>query len=201
MRGRWRPAAALVAIAIGTALVLALGGLAAASPREAWACRGNGHACATAQRGVAGKVDLVLGLRRRQQALNGFARRVSRPGSARYGRYLAPRQVGRRFGASKRVSKAVRGFLRRRGIESRIDVTRGFVEALPPSGKAKRLFGGISGRKRVPRKLRGKVRQVLIGTAAPDQYLPPRPRLRSGAMATSPGEGGANLKPPHARTG
>jgi subtilase family serine protease len=150
------------------------------------------------------RVDLVLGLRRDQRGLNQLAREVSSPASPSYGDYLRPRQLGRRFGATSHVARTVRGFLRRRGIPSRIDATRGFVEALPPAHRARRLFGTASGHKRVPAKLRGKVRQVLIGDVAQGQFLSgDKPPGGSGGTAASleTSRGGNHLTPPHIRTG
>lgn len=150
------------------------------------------------------RVDLVLGLRRHQQALNRFAMRVSNPSSPRYGHYLPPRRVGRRFGASTHLGRAVRRFLRKRGIKSEIDVTRGFVEALPRASKATRLFGRVDGPTRTPRALRGKVRQVLIGSAEPGQFLPGQAdegTSRQGGSAAVDGAATTKLKPPHVRTG
>jgi subtilase family serine protease len=146
------------------------------------------------------RFDVVLGLRRRQHALQRFARKVSIPASPKYGRYLRPRQVGRRFGARRGVTRSVRSFLRRRGIHSEVDVTRSLVEALVRAPKARRLFGGPNGHERVPRALRGKVRQVLLNEAGRGQFLPRSKRSDAGD-ASSPGRAEEDLKPPHVRTG
>src|SRR4051812_26048949 len=119
------------------------------------------------------RFDVVLGLSHHQRAMNRFARRVSAPASSRYGHYLDPQAVGRRVGARPRVVRSVRGFLRRRGVASEVDVTRTLVEALVPTRKARRLFGRPSSHSTgvVPRALRGRVRQVLIARAEADQFL------------------------------
>jgi len=96
------------------------------------------------------RFDVVLGLKRHQQDLNRFARKVARPVSPKYGQYLSAQQVGRRFGAGRHLVHKVRFFLRRRGIESQVDVTRSFVEALAGPGKTRRLFGRPNGNERVP---------------------------------------------------
>jgi subtilase family serine protease len=146
------------------------------------------------------RFDVVLGLKRHQQDLNRFARGVARPVSPTYGHYLTPGQVGRRFGAGRFVTRRVRSFLRRRGIESEVDVTRSFVEALAGPGKTRRLFGRPNGHERVPQALRGKVRQVLLQPAQQGQFLPGS--KRSGAAAASArGRAAEDLKPPHVRTG
>jgi kumamolisin len=140
------------------------------------------------------RLDVVLGLKHDEQALDRFARSVSDPLSPRYGRYLDPRVVGRRFGARAGVIESVRGFLRRHGVRSQVDVTHTFVEALMPAGDARRLFGRPS---RLPRALRGAVssREILLAPAQPGQSLPRAPA--SGAAAGAQ----ANLQPPHVRTG
>jgi subtilase family serine protease len=145
------------------------------------------------------RFDVVLGLKRHQQDLNRFARHVASPASPDYGRYLAPGRVGRRFGAGPHVTHRVRSFLRRRGIQSEVDVTRSFVEALVSPHKARRLFGRPNGHKKVPRPLRGKVRQVLVQPAEPGQFLPGS-KLGGGAAPSSERSKG-DLKPPHVRTG
>jgi kumamolisin len=140
------------------------------------------------------RLDVVLGLKHNEQALDRFARSVSDPLSPRYGRYLDPRVVGRRFGARPGVIESVRGFLRRHGVRSRVDVTRTFVEALMGAGEARRLFGRPS---RLPRVLRGAVspREILLAPAQPGQSL--SHATAGGAVAGAQ----ANLRPPHVRTG
>jgi hypothetical protein len=143
------------------------------------------------------QVDVLLGLRRRQSGLQGLARSVSDPASSRYGRYVGPRRAARRFGARRSTRRRVRAFLRRRDIRSSVDITRTFAEALVPRQTARRLFGSSKRtRGRVPDRLRGAVRVVLLGPAAPDQ-IP----LRGGDGADASGSPEAELEPPHVRTG
>jgi subtilase family serine protease len=148
---------------------------------------------ATVARGQSDRFDVVLGLDRPKGALERFALEVSTPASPRYGRYVSPRQVGLRFGAGNATVRAVLRFLRRNGIRGRVDITRSFVEALVPARRTRRLFG-TPGRTRVPRGLRGRVREVLVGQADPGDFLP-----RDAGPAASPAP--AAFPPPHVRTG
>jgi kumamolisin len=189
-------------LAVSTAL--ALGVLACAGPAAASARSGPGKVPAgpgsAAKRGGPKRLDVVLGLDRRQGALERFALRVSDPDSALYGGYLRPRRVGLRFGASDATVRGVLRYLHRHRIRGRLDITRSFVEALVPVRRSRRLFGGPSGQPRVPRALRGKVHEVLLGQAGGDQFLPGPRRAGAGSsrvLATA----SARLAPPHARTG
>jgi len=187
--------------AVSTALALAL--LIVAAPGAASAPSGPGKTPAgtrsAAKRPGPQRLDVVLGLSRRQGALERFALRVSDPSSALYGGYLRPGQVGRRFGASDATVRAVLGYLRKHRIRGRLDVTRSFVEALVPTRRANRLFRNRAGRARAPVALRGKVHEVLLAAAAPDQFLPGR---GAGARASrAPRQTSAPQAPPYVRTG
>jgi kumamolisin len=140
------------------------------------------------------RLDVVLGLKHNEQALDRFARSVSDPLSPRYGRYLDPRVVGRRFGARAGAIESVRGFLRRHGVRSQVDVTHTFVETLMPAGEARRLFGRPS---RLPRALRGAVSpsEILLAPAQPGQSLG-----RATASGAASGVQGS-LQSPNVRTG
>jgi subtilase family serine protease len=188
----------LLAVSAAVALGALIGaGPAAASGR---ADLGKAPAGSAAKRSGPKRLDVVLGLDRRQGALERFALRVSDPDSALYGGYLRPRQVGRRFGASDATARAVLRFLRRRRIRGRLDVTRSFVEALVPVRRANRLFRSRAGRARAPVALRGKVHEVLLARAAADQFLPAA--KRAGARASrAPRRTSVPVAPPHVRTG
>jgi subtilase family serine protease len=173
---------------IAVSTLLALGALICGSAAPAFA-----------QRGGPKRLDVVLGLARRQGALERFALRVSDPDSALYGGYLRPRQVGRRFGASDPTVRSVLRFLRRHRIRGRVDVTRSFVEALVPARRASRLFRGPSGRARAPVALRGRVHEVLLSRAAPDQFLPGR--RAAARVSRAPRRTSAPVAPPYVRTG
>lgn len=76
-------------------------------------------------------------------------------------------------------------------------MTRSFVEATVPAGRARRLFGR-PGHGRVPAKLRKRVREVLIGSALGGSSG------STSASSSSPLHGGrtdSDLDPPHIRTG
>lgn len=186
---RWTRRTLFAGVALGAVLcwtaAAALGAAAAATP-PASASRGDSH-----------RIDLVLGLDRRQPALRRFALSVSDPGSPRYGRYLRPRGIGRRFGASDATLRSVLRFLRRHRIRARVDVTRSFVEALVPTRRARRLFRRRAGGSRVPPALRGRAHEVLLGRAGPDQFLARGGRAGAGS-SQAPGQA---VKPPHVRTG
>ncbi len=187
---------------IDISTALALGALLCGGS-TAFAQSGLGKAPAatrsTAKRAAPRRLDVVLGLDRRQQALERFALRVSDPDSALYGGYLRSRRVGLRFGASDATVRSVLRFLRRHRIRGRLDITRSFVEALVPTRRANRLFRNRAGRVRVPVGLRGEVHEVLVAQAAPDQFLPGR---RAGARSSrAPRRTTAPVAPPYVRTG
>jgi kumamolisin len=165
---------------------------------------GSAAAAGTARSSAAGggsqRLDVVLGLDRDQAALAWFALGVSDPASPRYGRYLSSHQVGVRFGASDATVRSVLRFLRGHGIGGRVDVTRSFVEALVPAPRARRLFKGPTGHTRVPRALRGRVQELLLGQASPGQLLPGSGRT-GAASSRAPGQAGQSAQPPHVRTG
>jgi len=189
-------------IAVSTAL--ALGALICAGALAGFAQGAPGQASAgarlAAKRGAPKRLDVVLGLDRRQRALERFALRVSDPASPLYGGYLHARRIGLRFGATDAVLRRVLRFLRKRRIRGRVDITRSFVEALVPARRARRLFRSPSGRPRVPRALRGRVREVLLDLAGPQRFLPGAKRSRAGA-SRSAGSAGPKLAPPYVRTG
>ena len=140
------------------------------------------------------RVDVVLRLAPRRSGIQKLARAVSDPASPRYGQYVSPKRIARRFGARRSSRRHVRSYLRRRGINSRVDVTRSFVEALVPARQARRLFGSSKGiRGRIPRGLRGRVRAVLREQAVQGQSLSSASAGTSGAAP--------ELEPPHVRTG
>jgi hypothetical protein len=155
----------------------------------------------SAARDGAQRLEVVLGLDRRQPALRRFALGVSDPTSHRNGRYLSPHRIGLRFGATDATLRSVLRFLHSHRIRARVDITRSFLEALVPTSRALRLFKSPSGRVRVPRALRGRVHEVLLGQADPGQFLPP-PRRAGASSSQAPGQAGRSfLQPPHVRTG
>jgi subtilase family serine protease len=191
---RWTRRTLAAAVALCAALCWA-GAAAGGSAAAAETAR------PSAAHGGSQRLEVVLGLERRQRALGRFALGVSDPASPRYGRYLGPHRVGLRFGASDATLRRVRGFLRRHRIRARVDVTRSFLEAFVPTRRARRLFKSPSGRTRVPRALRGRVRELLLAQADPGQFLP-RPRRTGAGSSRAPGQAGQSfLKPPHVRTG
>lgn len=186
---------------MGTLAALAVACLLMALPAAVEAKPGR-DAEGEAARSAGKRVDVVLRLQWRS-GLQGLAGAVTDPASPRYGQYLGPRRIGKRFGARKGTRRHVRSFLRRHGIQFRVDVTRSFVEALVPARKARRLFGSSKRVKgQIPRGLRGSVRTVLQVDAAPDQFLP---RRHQGGRADAPGGVSATsdstLEPPYVRTG
>jgi len=182
---------------------LALGALLSASPIPASVRNGTGKASAgtrsAAKRGGPKRLDVVLGLDRRQGALERFALRVSDPDSALYGGYLRPRRVGLRFGARDATVRSVLRYLRRHRIRGRLDITRSFVEALAPARRANRIFRSRAGRPRAPAALRGKVHEVLLAAASSDQFLPGG--RAPARVSRAPRRTSAPLAPPHVRTG
>lgn len=148
------------------------------------------------------RIDVLLRLDRRRSGLQRLARSVTDPASSSYGQYVDPKGTGRMFGARRSTRERVRSFLRRRGIRTRVDVTRSFAEALVPARKARRLFGPSKFTGRIPNGLRGKVRAVLQGPAAPGQFLPRRrARHRADGSAGASVSSAPQLDPPHVRTG
>jgi len=137
----------------------------------------------------------VLGLERRQGALARFVAEVSDPGSARYGHYLPVEDVSRRFGASPKTRRAVLAYLRRRGIDARIDPTGTFAEARMRVDEASRLFSP-----RLPARLRGRVTELLGLDTAPaiGPVAPPRTPSSAAAAASGSedGEGSGTLPIP-----
>ncbi len=186
----------VISIALTLSASICTGGAALAQGSPG---KGPAQTRSAAKRSGPKRLDVVLGLDRRQSALERFALRVSDPDSALYGGYLRPRRIGLRFGASDATARSVLRFLRRHGIRGRVDVTRSFVEALVPARRASRLFRSRSDRARAPRPLRGEVDEVLLARAAPGQFLPGR---RAGARASrAPRRTSAPTAPPNVRTG
>jgi hypothetical protein len=111
-----------ILILVCAALVGVFAASASAASQREGVCNAGASGCVAQASGHRGhRVDVVLGLRRHQQALQRFARHVSNPSLPSYGHYLWPRLVGRRTGANHRVSRTVRTFLRRRGIRSTVE--------------------------------------------------------------------------------
>jgi len=186
-------------VAAGTALcgMLCWAGAAVSGPAAAAAAMPR----SSAAHGGAQRLEVVLGLERRQPALRRFALSVSDPTSPRYGRYLSPHRIGLRFGATDATLRSVFRLLHRHRIRARVDITRSFVQALVPTRRALRLFKSASGRARVPRALRGRVHELLLGRAERGQFLP-RPRRAGARSSQAPGQAGRSfLQPPHVRTG
>lgn len=186
-------------VAAGTALcgMLCWAGAAVSGPAPAAAAMPR----SSAAHGGAERLEVVLGLERRQPALRRFALSVSEPTSPRYGHYLSPRRIGLRFGATDATLRSVLRFLHRHRIRGRVDITRSFVEALVPTRRARGLFKSPSGRGRVRRALRGRVHEFLLGPTERGQFLP-RPRRAGAGSSQAPGQAGRSfLQPPHVRTG
>lgn len=186
-------------VAAGTALcgMLCWAGAAVSGPAAAAAAGSR----SSAAHGGAQRLEVVLGLERRQPALRRFALSVSEPTSPRYGHYLSPRRIGLRFGATDATLRSVLRFLHRHRIRGRVDITRSFVEALVPTRRARGLFKSPSGRGRVRRALRGRVHEFLLGPTERGQFLP-RPRPAGAGSSQAPGQAGRSfLQPPHVRTG
>jgi kumamolisin len=86
------------------------------------------------------QVELIVGLRRRQDALRRFVEQVSDPASPRYGRYIEVEEIARRFGATPRDTATVTRALRARGATVRRDATGAFLVARMPVAAAQRAF-------------------------------------------------------------
>jgi subtilase family serine protease len=156
----------------------------------------------------AGPVDrrrplaLVLGLHRRQAALERLVAQVSDPSSVHFRAHLPVRTVARRFGASAATREAVVRYLRAHGARARVDVTGAFVLARLSAGAVERIFATrlavfrASGRRllaperdaRLPGPLRGRV-DVMLGLRAPLDR-PPR-AARSAQPPPPPGPSGS----------
>ncbi|MGH2961451.1 MAG: S53 family peptidase [Solirubrobacterales bacterium] len=113
---------------------------------------------------------VLLGLRSDERGLTRFVRRVSRPGSRRYGRYLNPRKLRHRYGAARGVRRRVLNFLRSQdGVERvRLGSTGAVALAVVEAGAAQTLFCATGSNPPgedvcVPRALRRVVRQVSVG--------------------------------------
>lgn len=172
---------ALILLAVACALVAAGPANAADGPRDD---RG-----ASASGGPSGSLRVVLlGLRSDQSGLTHFVRTVTRPGSRRYGRYLGPRRLRHRFGASRRVRRKVLGFLRSSaGIEQvSLSATGSVVMVVAEVAAAEQLFCATGLRPPgkdvcVPAPLRGVVRQVSAG----ETYNPGPPARQASAGAAA----------------
>jgi kumamolisin len=169
--------------------LVALAAVLAAAPASAAAAdsltAGPG---ASASGGSGGTTRAVLlGLRTNQHGLRRFARRVSQPGSPRYGRYLSPRKLRRRFGASRRVRRKVQRFLGSQpGVQSvQLNSTATVALVVAEDAAAQALFCATGLRPPgkevcVPRQLRKVVRQVSAG----ESYDPGPPSRRQSPGAT-----------------
>jgi hypothetical protein len=152
-----RPALTLVALVCAALLAPPVSAAAAGEPDRGAAASG----------GPSGTLRVVLlGLRRDQRRLTRFVRRVSRPGSSRYGRYLGPRRLRHRFGASRGVRRKALDFLRSSdGIEQvSLSATSSVVMVVAQVAAAEELFCATGLRPPgkevcVPRALRGVVRR------------------------------------------
>jgi len=141
-------------------------------------------------------VGLVLGLRRRQAALERLVAQVSDPSSVHFRAHLPVRTVARRFGASEESRRVVLRYLRARGARARVDATGAFAVARLSAGAVERMFAtrlavfSAAGRRvlapdrdaRMPRPLRGRV-DVVLGLRAP---LDRPPRAAGSAQSAQP---------------
>jgi len=82
----------------------------------------------------------VIGLKRRQRALERFVERVSSPSSPNYRHFATPAEIDRRYGASAGARGAVLRYLRRRGHHASIGPDGAFAETTVPVAAAQRLF-------------------------------------------------------------
>ncbi len=111
----------------------------------------------------------LLGLRQRGQPRR-FASAVSNPSSARYRRFLSPRQYRKRFSASKADRRRVRRYLASRAGVKKVELSsdKSVVLAVLTPGAGRRIFcvKGAQAPTRglcTPRPLRGTVRQISAG--------------------------------------
>ena len=123
------------------------------------------------------RTQLILLLIHPSRALTGFVKAVSNPFSSRYRHYLTIEQLERRYGASPKTRRSVRGWLRSRDLHGRFDPTGTFVEVTAPRALERREFPLLAvsrpangapspaahARRAVPTALRGSVTAVLDG--------------------------------------
>jgi subtilase family serine protease len=149
------------------------------------------------------RVEVVLGLRRRQAALDRFADRVADPGSGRYRRFASPAEIDRRFGASEPTRRSVLAYLSRLGIQARIPAPGAFAVATLSTAEAEHLFStrldsyrstdgahfvAPSSRPRLPGKLRPYVDAVVGLDGSPLAAGPsPLPAPDTGAERRNSG--------------
>jgi kumamolisin len=150
--------------------------------------------------------NVVIGLRRNQNALAAFAQSHSTPGAAAYRNYGSVSSLARRYGATDATWSQVRQYLRRKGIRNvKLDVTRGFATARLSRRERRRAFPAPSGLRRL-------MRPVLFepgsGQRSP-RVAPTRPHVvarsaspnRTGTPAgCSQGVGSGGLTPNQYRT-
>jgi subtilase family serine protease len=183
---------------------------------------------ASAARAASPRITFYFGLRRPEaQARRAFFA-VQQPGSASYRRFLTPRQVARRFGASSSVRKRFVRDIRRYGFSVRVDPSGVFARVTGSVALFQRVFKvritqgmgdnppvityATSKPLRLPSDLRPLVQDVVTsylrqvkGSAAhvapaPGRVAPAQDRVVSADSLTVPGAVGAAANPP-ARTG
>lgn len=86
-------------------------------------------------------LSLVLGLERDDAGLARRVRDMSTPGSPHYRERRTVAEIAAEFGATDDTIDAIVGDLRSRGINTKPDVTRGFVAAQVTIAQASELFG------------------------------------------------------------
>jgi kumamolisin len=150
------------------------------------------------------KITFYFGLGRPEASARSAFFAVQQPGNGRYRRFLTPREVSRRYGASARVRAAfVRG-IRRLGLTARIDRSGVFARVQGTVAQIERAFGvhvivqvfddpnslvySVRGRgPRLPASLRPLVREMVTMFA---RTLPigsgPRPGVRPPLRGAAP---------------
>ena len=109
-------------------------------------------------------ITFFVGLPFDSAGLSSQARDVSDPASAAFGRYLSPRQIAERFGASAAAENALAKAARSAGLSSAIDPTRLFARVTGTVATWEKLIG-------IPAQYVTAETSVFFGQAANDTYV------------------------------